>query len=93
MHITPSKVVIPTLSENYFYGRGPKGRAGCRQTEVQTDRQTKNRQGAGATIPVLITFRCLRLMRPLGRRASIARPTASLPLCPRKYGRGLVIYA
>jgi len=25
--------------------------------------------------------------------ASIAQPTASLPLCPRNYGRGLVIYA
>jgi len=51
-----------------FGGHGLKGRAKCRQTEVQTNRQTdkrslgptprigeqtKNRQGAGAPIPVL----------------------------------------
>jgi len=29
---------VPTYL--YFYGRGLKGRAGCRQTEVQTNRQT-----------------------------------------------------
>jgi len=76
----------------------------CRQTEVQTnkqtnrrslaDKQTKNRQGAGIAnsgayyIPVLTPD---ATSRPA---ASIARPTASLPLCPpRNYGRGLVIYA
>jgi len=29
-----------TLFSLLFYGRGLKGRAGCRQTEVQTDRQS-----------------------------------------------------
>jgi len=66
-------------------GRGLKGRARCRQIEVQTDRQTmfrgyakelanrqkyrqtnrlKTARGRGASIPVLIKFWCLRLMRP-----------------------------
>jgi len=63
----------------FVCGRGLKGRAGCRQTEVQTDKQTdrlKTARGRGAPIPVLTPD-----------AASIARPTASLPLCP------LVIYA
>jgi len=61
-----------------FYGRGLKGRAGC----------TKTHQGAGKAnsgayyIPVLTHD-----------AASIARPTALLPLCQCNYGRGLVIYA
>jgi len=78
----------------YFFGkRGLKGRAGCRQTEVQSDGQTKNRQGVGSAnsgayyIPVLTPDAA---SRPV---ASIARPTASLPLCPSNYGRGLVIHA
>jgi len=76
MHRTPSKVVIPNLSESFkkyanlcklgqkikliykinfsllssfslliyiYCGRGLKGRAGCRQTEVQTNKQTDRR--------------------------------------------------
>jgi len=100
MHRTPSKVVIPNLSESLkkyanlcklgkkimliykinfslltlfslhiyiLYGRGLKGRAGCRQTIVQTDKvsdlrqrigEIKTARGRGAPIPVLITFRC-----------------------------------
>jgi len=99
---------------NIFCGRGLKGRAGCRQTEVQTksrayakelaNRQTKsrtyaknwrtkNRQEAGSAnsgayyIPMLTPDAASR------PAASITRPTASLPLFPRNYGRGLVIYA
>jgi len=54
---------------------------------------TKNRPGAGSAnsganyIPVLTPDAAYQ------PAASIARPTASLPLCPRNYGRGLVIYA
>jgi len=40
--------IIFSLLIYIFYGRGLKGRAGCRQTEVQTDKQTKIRQGAGS---------------------------------------------
>jgi len=128
-----------------FYGRGLKGHAGCRQTEVQTNRQTddlsrlrqrigeqtksrsyaknwrtnkqtdevsdlhqelpnkqslgptprigeqtksrsrlKTARGQGAPIPVQTRHAASR------PAASIARPTASLPLCPRNYGRGLM---
>jgi len=56
-----------------------------RQTERQTYRQTKNCQGAGSTN--------YGADSACGLSASIARPTASLPLRPRNYGRGLVIYA
>jgi len=45
-------------------------------TYKQTDR-LKTARGRGAPIPVLITFRCLRLMRPLGLRPR------SLGLWPR----------
>jgi len=69
MHRTPSKVVIPNLSEHFFkyanlfiimliykiifpshlylYERGLKRRAGCRQTEVQTDEVSVLRQRIG----------------------------------------------
>jgi len=55
--------------------------------------RTKNRQGAKSAnsgayyIPVLTPDAASR------PAALIARPTVSLPLCPRNYGRGLVIYA
>jgi len=41
------KINFSLLTYLYFCGRGLKGRAGCRQTEVLT-RQTKNRQGVGS---------------------------------------------
>jgi len=68
-------LLIFSLPILIFCGRGLKGRAGCRQTEVQTDQKPP---GGGER-----QFRCLL--------HSGARPTALL--CPRNYGRGLVIYA
>jgi len=47
----------------------------------------KTASGRGAPIPVLTPDAASR------SAASIARPMASLPLCPRNCGRGLVIYA
>jgi len=50
----------------YFLWAGPKEACG-----MQTDRSTdklKTARERGAPIPVLITFRCLRLMRPLDLR-------------------------
>jgi len=63
------------------------------QTDRSTNRQTKNHQGAGSAnsgayyIPVLKPDAASR------PAAWIAWPTTSLPLCPRNYGRGLVIFA
>jgi len=59
-----------------FCGRGLKGRAGCRQTEVQT----KNRQGAGRTKSGAYYVTVLTPDAASRPAALIARPTASLPL-------------
>jgi len=74
-----------------FYVHGLKGCAGCRQTEVQTNKLKTARQ-QGAPIQVLIILVQIRhaAARPV---ASIARPTASLPLCPGNYVRGILINA
>jgi len=77
-------------------GLRPRYHCSCRmQTDRSTNKQTdrlKTAKVQGAPIPVLIILVQIRhaASRPA---ASIARPTASLPLCPRNYGRGLLIYA
>jgi len=81
----------------FFCGRGLNGRAGCRQTEVQTykqtNRQTKNRQGARSANSGAYYIPVLTFDAACQPATSIARPTASLPLCPCNYVRGLVIDA
>jgi len=85
-------------------GRGLKVRAGCRQTEVQTDKR-----------PLEATPKNWRTNRQTDRQTdkncqeagntnsgayyipvltpdAASRPAASLPLCPHNYWRGLVIY-
>jgi len=60
-----------------------------RQKYKQTDR-LKTARGRRAPIPVVITFRCLRLMRPLGLDRSAYGLATSVST---QLGRGLVIYA
>jgi len=76
-----------------FCGRGLKGRAGCRQTEVQTDKQTdrrslsptpknwrttKNRQRTGSTNSGAYYIPVLTPDAVSRPAVSIARPTASI---------------
>jgi len=84
-----SLLTLFSLLNYIFCGRGLKGRAGCRQTEVQT----KNRQGAGSANSGAYYISVLTPDAASRPAATIARPMASLPLCPRNYGRGLEIYA
>jgi len=85
------------LTYSYFWWAWPK--AACRMhtdrstNNRQTDRQTKNHQGAGSANASAYYIPVLTPDAASWPAASIARPTASLPLCPCNYGRGLVIYA
>jgi len=53
-----------------FYGRGLKGRDGCRQTEVHTDRQTNSLKLPGGRERQFrcLLFWCRLRLWPLGRR-------------------------
>jgi len=72
--------VVGKVRRAGYSGRSLKEHAGCR---------LKTARGQGASIPVLIILVQTRhaASRPA---ASIAWPTALLPLCPRNFGRGLM---
>jgi len=72
----------------------PNGRPAEVEPDVQNGmRLTKNRQGAGSANSGAYYIAMLTPDAASRPAASIAQPTASLPLCPRNYGRGLVCYA